>query len=102
DFYAGTNLVGTDSTAPYTASWSNVPAGNYTLTAVATDNGGLSATSSPVGIAVTGGGAVLPTPWSHADIGAVGSAGGAGFASGTFTVTASGNHIWDAANAFHF
>lgn len=51
-FYNGTAKLGEDLSAPYTFSWPNVPAGNYMLTAVATDNAGLSTTSSPVGISI--------------------------------------------------
>jgi hypothetical protein len=53
DFYAGGTLLGTDTTAPYTFSWSNVASGNYALTAKATDNEGGEKTSAPVSIAVT-------------------------------------------------
>ena len=53
DFYAGSTLIGTSTTAPYSTTWSNVAAGNYTLTAVATDNGGASTTSAPVNVSVT-------------------------------------------------
>jgi hypothetical protein len=45
--------VGTDSTAPYSVSWTPPAAGSYTLTAVATDNAGGKATSAA--IAVTAG-----------------------------------------------
>ena len=38
---------------PFFLSWSNVLAGNYTLTAVATDSAGNTATSAPVNIIVT-------------------------------------------------
>jgi subtilisin family serine protease len=51
-FYNGASLIGTDVTAPYTLSWSNVPAGSYRLTAIATDNGGAIATSMPIDITV--------------------------------------------------
>ena len=47
DFYVGTTLIGSDTTAPYTASWPSVLAGTYAVTAVAFDNGGASA-ASPV------------------------------------------------------
>jgi RHS repeat-associated protein len=50
DFFQGTTLIGTSTSAPFTATWSNVPIGNYSLTAKATDNGGKSTTSSPVSI----------------------------------------------------
>lgn len=36
----------------YSLTWSNAPAGTYTLTAVATDNGGMSSTSAPVHVTV--------------------------------------------------
>lgn len=55
-FYQGGVLLGTDSTSPYTFTWSNVAAGSYTLTARATDNSGVSATSAPVSISVSEGG----------------------------------------------
>ena len=46
DFYAGSTLVGSDTTRPYSVYWRNVKAGVYTLKAVARDNGGLSTTSA--------------------------------------------------------
>ena len=60
EFYAGSTLVGSDQSSPYSFSWSNVPAGSYTLTAVATDNGGARTTSAPVGITVAGSSNQLP------------------------------------------
>jgi autotransporter-associated beta strand protein len=52
-FFQGTTPLGTATGAPYGITWSNVPAGNYILTAVATDSTGLSATSNPVNITVS-------------------------------------------------
>src|SRR4029453_8723191 len=46
--------------------------------------------------------AVLPAPWADRDIGSVGGAGAAGFASGTYTVIGGGADIWGSADAFHF
>ena len=46
--------------------------------------------------------ATLPSPWQHQDIGAVGLAGDATCAGGVFTIKASGDDIWNAADAFHF
>ena len=40
DFYNGSTLIGTDTTSPYTFSWTNVAAGSYTLKAIATDTAG--------------------------------------------------------------
>ncbi len=53
-FYQGTTLLGTDTSAPYNFTWSNVAAGSYTLTAVATDNAGAVTTSTAAAITVTG------------------------------------------------
>ncbi len=52
DFYQGTTLIGSDTTAPYSFTWTNVGAGNYSLTAKATDNGGAVGTSTVVSISV--------------------------------------------------
>jgi chitinase len=52
DFYQGGTLLGTDTSSPYTFSWASVPAGNYTLTARATDNLGAATTSSAIAITV--------------------------------------------------
>ena len=38
EFYAGADLIGSASSAPYSFTWSNVPAGSYSFTARATDN----------------------------------------------------------------
>ena len=63
-YYSGTTLIGTVSNStgvvltnttqgnPFFLSWSNVPVGNYTLTAVAVDSAGNEATSGPVNISV--------------------------------------------------
>jgi glucose/arabinose dehydrogenase len=101
DFYAGTNLIGTDSNAPYSFVWNNVSAGSYALTAQAIDNAGALTTSTPVNITVNGV-PTLPAPWSKTDIGSVGFAGDASFAGGVFTVRGSGADIWDNADAFHY
>ena len=53
DFFAGNTLVGTDNSSPFSFSWSNVPAGTYTMKAVATDNLGASATSVSRTVTVT-------------------------------------------------
>jgi hypothetical protein len=51
-FYHGTTLIGTDATAPYQFNWTNVAAGTYSITAVATDNAGGTTTSSPITVIV--------------------------------------------------
>lgn len=52
EFFLGGQLLHTENLAPWTFTWSNVPAGNYTLTAKATDNAGAVTTSAPVNITV--------------------------------------------------
>lgn len=105
DFYAGASLIGSDTTSGYQVSWTNVPAGTYTLTARATDNEGAATTSGAV--TVTVGSApppppTLPSPWQARDIGSVGVAGSASVASGSFTVRGAGADIWGTADALHF
>jgi cellulose 1,4-beta-cellobiosidase len=56
DFFNGSTLLGTDSSSPYTFSWSNVAAGSYSLTARATNSAGLTKTSTAVPITVAGSG----------------------------------------------
>ncbi|MBC8002597.1 MAG: hypothetical protein H7X97_08425 [Opitutaceae bacterium] len=51
-FYLGTNVAGRVTTIPYSLTVSNVAPGNFRLSAVATDNDGLSTTSSPVNIVI--------------------------------------------------
>jgi hypothetical protein len=53
EFYAGTTLIGSDTISPYSVTWSGVPAGSYSLTAVARDEDGASATSLAALITVT-------------------------------------------------
>ncbi|EZH74267.1 hypothetical protein ATO12_15490 [Aquimarina atlantica] len=60
EFYNGSIKLGEDTTSPYEYSWASVAAGNYTLTAKATDNGNASTTSSAVSISVNGSGTNTP------------------------------------------
>jgi regulation of enolase protein 1 (concanavalin A-like superfamily) len=61
EFYRGSTLIGTDTSAPYSATWSNVAAGTYSLTAVAYDNAGASTASAAVSVNVTTATTVTPT-----------------------------------------
>ncbi|MBG8554197.1 Ig-like domain-containing protein [Hymenobacter guriensis] len=54
EFFNGSTKLGEDLTAPYSYTWGSVAAGTYTLTAKATDNAGLTATSAAVSITVNG------------------------------------------------
>jgi endonuclease/exonuclease/phosphatase family metal-dependent hydrolase len=46
DFLANGQAIGSALTAPYTVTWAEVPAGSYSLTAVATDDAGAATTSA--------------------------------------------------------
>ncbi len=52
EFYSGTTLLGAATAAPYSFAWSNVPAGQYTLSAVAYDNDNARTSSATVSIVV--------------------------------------------------
>jgi hypothetical protein len=53
EFFADGFLIGSDTTSPYSMTWSNVMLGSYTLTARATDNQGATKVSAPVVIRIT-------------------------------------------------
>jgi fibronectin type 3 domain-containing protein len=53
EFFSGSTKLGEDLSAPYTFSWVNPPAGDYVITAKATDNSGSATTSVPVAVNVS-------------------------------------------------
>jgi regulation of enolase protein 1 (concanavalin A-like superfamily) len=99
DFFQGSTLIGTDTSSPYSVSWTNVGAGSYTLTARATDNAAATTTSAGRTVTVTGG---LPTGWTTADIGNPAIAGSTSYGNGTFTVRAGGVDIWGTSDEFRY
>ncbi|MFM8333334.1 MAG: S8 family serine peptidase [Candidatus Methylumidiphilus sp.] len=64
EFFAGTTLLGTDTTAPYALSWDSavLQNGTYSFTAKATDTAGLSATTAAVTASIAN--PVVPPPCS--------------------------------------
>ncbi|HZM75010.1 MAG TPA: cellulase family glycosylhydrolase [Candidatus Limnocylindrales bacterium] len=62
DFLSGTTIVGSDTTAPYTAVWSNVTPGAYQVSARATDNLGAATSTQPIAITVRPGDPGGPAP----------------------------------------
>ena len=99
DFYQGSTSIGSDTTSPYSITWSNVLAGAYSLTAVARDNAGAPTTSAARSVTVTGG---LPSGWTGADVGSPAIAGSTAYNAGTFTIRGAGEDIWQASDQFHF
>ena len=52
EFYSGNTKLGSNTAAPYSFTWNNVAAGNYSLTVIATDNLNAKTTSSVISITV--------------------------------------------------
>lgn len=55
EFFEGANKIAEATQSPYTATWAAVPAGDYVLTAVVTDDVADSVRSAPVNLSVLGG-----------------------------------------------
>ena len=53
EFFTGSTRLGEDTTAPYSYNWENLSAGNYPITARATDDKGKATTSAEVKVDVT-------------------------------------------------
>src|SRR6185369_7007913 len=52
EFYQGATLLNTDTSAPYSFTWSNVSSGSFSLTAKAIDNRNAVTPSSPINVVV--------------------------------------------------
>ena len=96
-FYNSSTLLGEDTSVPYSFTWTNVSAGNYTLLARAVYDSGSTVDSTSVSIAVNG----LPAPWQTVDIGAVGVAGSASAANGVYSLRGAGS-VSGTADSFRF
>lgn len=99
DFYRGSTLIGSDTSAPYSYAWSGVTAGTHSLSARAIDNGGASTTSTAVSVTVrdgsSGSGGSSGTGGStgtggNSGTGATGGDGGSGATGGTGGTGATG------------
>ncbi|MFI0964960.1 glycoside hydrolase family 48 protein [Streptomyces sp. NPDC021080] len=62
EFYDDTTLLGTDTSSPYTLSASGLAVGAHSIVAKAYDSLGASADSTPVGITVAAGPAIVASP----------------------------------------
>lgn len=52
DFYSGSTLIGSDNTAPYSFTWTDVPQGTYIIKAVATSSANVTGMSSGIQVYV--------------------------------------------------
>lgn len=52
EFFNGSTKLGEDTSSPYSFVWNSVPAGNYSISAKATDNSGAIVTSARISISV--------------------------------------------------
>ncbi|HEV2708507.1 MAG TPA: S8 family serine peptidase, partial [Pyrinomonadaceae bacterium] len=94
DFGDGTTGTGIWPSKSYAAG------GTYTVTLTVRDNSfqyGFASTTVSVS-----GASNLPSPWATQDIGSVGYAGSASYASGSFSLQGSGADIWDTADGFRY
>ncbi|MCU0430259.1 MAG: Ig-like domain-containing protein [Cytophagaceae bacterium] len=60
EFYNGATLLGSDATAPYTFTWTNVATGTYALSARAIDNAGASTRSAEATVRVNASAHIIP------------------------------------------
>jgi hypothetical protein len=70
EFYNGDTKLGEDLTAPYSYNWTNVPVGQYSITAKVTDNSGETTISTVVAFSVTAFDNLLPVADSYVRDGA--------------------------------
>lgn len=63
EFYQGGTKLGEDLTAPYAFAWNVVPAGAYTITAIARDVAGNATLSAPINVIVSTSGALNRGPY---------------------------------------
>jgi hypothetical protein len=54
EFYRDTSKIGESTSAPYATTWNNIPAGSYTLTALAFDDSGAAVRSSGIPVTISG------------------------------------------------
>ncbi len=101
EFYRNDELLGEDSTAPYTFTWENVQDGTHFLTVRAMDNTGTFTQSDNVAVHVNKAGSTLP--WQAADVGAPGIPGHTqlGATAADVTVKSAGD-IGGSADSFHY
>lgn len=97
--YAGLAVTSHNNSALNTAAFDNISVNGTAPGGVPTPSPTPTATPTPVPTPST---SPVPRPWTDGDIGGVGSAGGASYAGGIFTVKGAGADIWEMTDAFHY
>lgn len=97
----GANLGDEDTHAPFNLTWDTTlaPNGDHVVTAVARDNAGNSATSSPVNVSIVN---TLPNGWTSSDIGNAGAEGSTNYSNGTYIIDGAGLNIAGVIDQFQF
>jgi regulation of enolase protein 1 (concanavalin A-like superfamily) len=90
------------SCSPASGSKFSVGTTSFSCTAVDAAQQKSSCTSKVVVAAPSQPALTLPAPWLNQDIGSVGVAGSVSYASGAFTVRASGQQIWNTVDGLHY
>lgn len=99
EFFAGDQLIGTATRAPYRVDWKNVADGTYYLTARATDRNGTATQSTAVPVHVN---EQFGTPgWTSAAVGKPPVPGSGSIANGVLTIKGSGR-IRGRSSNFHY
>jgi len=101
EFFQGSTKLGEGTASPYSLVWTNVAAGSYSLTAVATDNLGTNTVSASVATTFTNS-LALPPPWTTNKIGTILANCTATQSNGTFILKSGGSQIASTSDNFWF
>ncbi|MGC9451648.1 MAG: Ig-like domain-containing protein [Oceanipulchritudo sp.] len=99
NLYLNGNLVGTSASAPHSFPQSGLTYGAHIFSVEAVDDSGEAAWLDRTVIVARG---EVDLPWMNFDIGDVAAAGSAGISGQDFTISGSGNDIWNNQSEFHF
>ena len=96
--------MATDTTSPFSTTWSTSVAGSYAIKAIAydADGGVTTSATSTVTVTSTSSSSSLPAGQTARDIGSPAIAGSTSYSSGVYTITAGGADIWGTSDQFQF
>jgi regulation of enolase protein 1 (concanavalin A-like superfamily)/uncharacterized membrane protein len=93
-------IAGAGTSTLTLAATSTATPGGFTVTVTGTS--GILTHTAALGLTVTAVTSTLPQVWSDGDIGSVSTPGSASYSNGVFTVSSSGQFIYDVADGMHF